>query len=90
MDDLVGVACDCARAIHGDHATLSFEQAGPAYPSHVRWCASVRVRGVVVESKHAATHCESVRALACDLSKRSRALVDAHREADFRALTLGL
>lgn len=90
VDDFVSVARDCAKQLHGDKATLSVEEMPTSYPAAHRFRASVKLRGVTVEAKHAETHSASVRELARDLASRSRQALHTHQSVEFRASILGL
>lgn len=90
FDDLVQVARDCARSIHGREALIAVEEMSSAYPVARRFRAAVRVRGVVVEAHHASGHSGSLKALAKDLASRSRGIVREHESTSFRAAVLGL
>lgn len=90
VDDFIAVARDCARQIHGDRATVAVEEMPSSFPEAHRFRASVKLRGVTVEAKHAGSHSGSVRELARDLATRTRAALHTHRDVEFRAGVLGL
>lgn len=90
IDDIVSVARECAKSIHGKDARVNVEEMSEAYPAERRFRASVRVRGVNVDAQHRPTHGEAAKALARELSSRSRAALESHRATDFRASVLGL
>lgn len=90
IDDLTAVARECARQIHGDKALCAVEEMPPAYPAERRYRAVIRVRGTIVEAKHAAAHSSAMRELARDLAQRSRTIAAPHERAAFQAAVLGL
>lgn len=90
IDDLTTVARECARQIHGDKALCAVEEMPGSFPADKRYRAVIRVRGTVVEAKHAAAHSGAMRELARDLAQRSRTIAAPHERAAFQAAVLGL
>lgn len=90
INDFVSVARSCVESIHGPLATLVITESPPSYPDRARWRAAVQHRGVVVESRHASTLSDAVKALAADLASRSRDIVATHERTAFAAAVLGL
>lgn len=90
IDDLTAFARECAKQIHGDKALCAVEEMPTSFPAEKRYRAVIRVRGTIVEAKHAARHSSAMRELARDLAARSRSIAAPHERAAFQAAVLGL